>query len=52
VAELHLREIGLGAEWSEVEVQDGDAMIWQGAVRRYWNVPGAYRLPISRLQLF
>jgi protein arginine N-methyltransferase 2 len=51
VAELHLREIGLDVAWSEVVVEDGGKDIWEGAVRRYWNVPSAYRLGVARLRL-
>lgn len=49
VSELHLREIGLETEWSEVEVGAGKVGVWDGTERRYWGEVGPYRLPISRM---
>lgn len=48
IAELQLRDIGLSTEWTDVEVEDSERQ-WQGIVRRYWDLPSAYRLPICRL---
>lgn len=34
VAEMHLREIGLSTTWTDVPVQDGGEVTWQGITRK------------------
>ena len=50
VSELHLKEIGLQTEWHEVAMEDQGQVEWEGIVRRYWNLPCPYRLPVCRLE--
>ncbi|KAK9897586.1 S-adenosyl-L-methionine-dependent methyltransferase [Cystobasidium minutum MCA 4210] len=51
VSEMHLSEIGLKTEWYEVDMNSTDKgqVTWEGIVRRYWNIPCPYRLPICQL---
>lgn len=52
VSEVHLREMGLTTEWSEVEVGAGAVGVWEGTERRYWSAEvGAYRLPICWMEM-
>lgn len=44
VSEMHLEEVGLRVEWSDVEV-GLDAARW-GETRKYFNLP-LYRLPVA-----
>jgi protein arginine N-methyltransferase 2 len=44
VSELHLRQLGLSVEWSDVYVQEQGEDTW-GQTRSYFNVP-LYKLPV------
>lgn len=46
---MHLREIGLSTKWYEVSMLDKGEVTWEGITRRYWSIPGVYRLPICKL---
>ena len=48
LAELQLRDIGLSTSWEDVEVENGGEATWDGVVRRYWDIPSSYRLPLCR----
>jgi len=47
LAELHLADIGVDVEWSDVEVDDDCEARW-GKSRQYFRVP-LYRLPVGKM---
>jgi len=49
VSELHLADVGLDVEWSDVDVHTGSATRW-GQTREYFGMP-LYRLPIGRMRI-
>ncbi|KAH8828043.1 hypothetical protein DL96DRAFT_1696572 [Flagelloscypha sp. PMI_526] len=49
VAELHLADIGLDIQWSDVEVKDDPNMDKWGGTQKYFSVP-LYRLPVASLR--
>lgn len=53
LVEYDLREVGLGTEWEEVEVDEGGTERWEevGVRRRYWNVPAKYRLAVCKMDV-
>jgi protein arginine N-methyltransferase 2 len=49
LAEMHLEDVGLSTEWTDVAIPESlREEVWKGVRRRYWDLPG-YRLPISRM---
>ena len=49
VSELHLADVGIDVEWSDVDVFEGDADRW-GKTREYFAMR-TYRLPVGRMKL-
>ena len=52
VSEMHLRDAGLATTWHEVDVAQrfrGEST-WQETARKYWDVPGPFRVPICELE--
>jgi len=47
LAELHLDDMGLSVDWSDVEVHGEDDKIWSGS-RKYFSLP-FYRLPLCKM---
>lgn len=51
LAELHLEDVGLSVEWTDVPIPESQrSEVWKGVKRRYWDLPG-YRLPVGKMQL-
>ncbi|TIB28445.1 hypothetical protein E3P86_03857 [Wallemia ichthyophaga] len=50
IADMHLEQIGLSAQWEDVPVPELSA-VWKGVRRSYWNLP-VYKLPIARMNIF
>ncbi|KAM5531662.1 hypothetical protein V8D89_014651 [Ganoderma adspersum] len=50
VSELHLADVGVDVEWSDVDVFEGDVDRW-GKTREYFAMR-TYRLPIGKMKLF
>lgn len=48
VSELHLAEVGMDVEWSDVDVFDNDQQRW-GKTREYFG-RRLYRLPIAQMR--
>ena len=48
LSELHLNNIGLNVEWSDVDVGDNELDRWSGT-RKYFDVR-FYRLPIAQMK--
>ena len=48
VSELHLADIGVDIEWSDVDVFEGDIDRW-GKTREYFAMR-TYRLPIGKMK--
>ena len=48
VSELHLADIGIDVEWSDVDVFEGHADRW-GKTREYFAMR-TYRLPVGRMR--
>ncbi|KAH9944512.1 uncharacterized protein BXZ73DRAFT_39729 [Epithele typhae] len=48
VSELHLADVGMDVEWSDVDVFEGDADRW-GKTREYFAMR-TYRLPIAKMR--
>ena len=49
VAGLHLADVGIDVEWSDVDVFEGDVDRW-GKTREYFAMR-TYRLPIGKMKL-
>ncbi|TEB38217.1 arginine methyl transferase [Coprinellus micaceus] len=49
ISELHLADIGLDVEWSDVDVSTDDGEDRWGQSREYFNLP-IYRLPVARMR--
>ncbi|KAI0374138.1 hypothetical protein BV20DRAFT_936687 [Pilatotrama ljubarskyi] len=50
VSELHLADVGLDVDWSDVDVFEGDTDRW-GKTREYFAMR-TYRLPVGRMKTF
>ncbi|KAI0769724.1 S-adenosyl-L-methionine-dependent methyltransferase [Trametes elegans] len=50
VSELHLADVGIDVEWSDVDVFEGDTDRW-GKTREYFAMR-IYRLPVGRMKTF
>ncbi|KAI0705002.1 S-adenosyl-L-methionine-dependent methyltransferase [Cerioporus squamosus] len=50
VSELHLADIGIDVEWSDVDVFEGDTDRW-GKTREYFAMR-TYRLPVGKMKAF
>ncbi|TBU33924.1 arginine methyl transferase [Dichomitus squalens] len=50
VSDLHLADVGIDVEWSDVDVFEGDVDRW-GKTREYFAMR-TYRLPIGKMKLF
>jgi len=51
LAELHLEDVGMTVEWTDVPISESQhTEVWKGVRRRYWDLPG-YRLPVGKMQL-
>ncbi|KAH9892483.1 hypothetical protein C8Q73DRAFT_648634 [Cubamyces lactineus] len=50
VSDLHLADIGIDVEWSDVDVFEGDTDRW-GKTREYFAMR-TYRLPVGRMKTF
>lgn len=48
LSELHLAEVGVDIEWSDVDVTERDDNRW-GKTREYFALP-IYRLPVGRMR--
>ncbi|TFK75358.1 hypothetical protein BDN72DRAFT_513910 [Pluteus cervinus] len=48
ISELHLSQVGLDVEWSDVDVGESRDSRW-GSSRQYFSLP-TYRLPIAKLR--
>jgi len=47
LSELHLADVGVDVEWSDVDVTDGDEERW-GKTREYFALP-FYKLPVCKM---
>ncbi|KAI0663606.1 S-adenosyl-L-methionine-dependent methyltransferase [Cubamyces menziesii] len=50
VSDLHLADVGIDVEWSDVDVFEGDTDRW-GKTREYFAMR-TYRLPVGRMKTF
>lgn len=48
LSDLHLTEIGVDVEWSDLDVTQGEEERW-GKTREYFAMP-IYRLPVGRMR--
>ena len=50
VSELHLEDIGIDVQWSDVDVFEGETDRW-GKTREYFAMR-TYRLPVGKMKAF
>jgi protein arginine N-methyltransferase 2 len=48
LSDLHLADVGVDVEWSDVDIMQGDEDRW-GETKRYFTVP-IYRLPTCKMR--
>jgi len=51
LADMHLDDVGLDVEWTDVPIEQSLAEeVWRGVRRKYWELP-SYKLPIAKMRL-